>query len=385
MANTLTDLTPDLYQALDTVSRELVGFIPSVTLDSGIERAAVGQQVRSFVTPTSTASDITPGINAPNDGDQVIGNQSMTITKARAVPVRYNGEEQRGLNSGAGYRSILQDQFAQAMRTLVNEMESDLASLHATTSRAFGTAGTTPFASDLSDTAQVRKILADNGAPMSEMQLVIDTTAGAKMRTLTQLTKANEAADNTLLRQGVLLDVHGMTIRESAQVVTTGTNCITGAVTVTGTNAIGVTAIGVTTAGGAAVAALPGDVITFAGDTNKYVITTAVTIGAGTTGVITIAAPGLRIAKAGATAISGVAAAARSMAFNKAALVLATRAPARPEEGDMADDVITVVDPRSGISFEVALYKQYRQIRYEVSAAWGVKNFKPEHSAILLG
>ena len=385
MANTLTDLTPDLYQALDTVSRELVGFIPSVTLDSGIERAAVGQQVRSFVTPTSTASDITPGINAPNDGDQVIGNQSMTITKARAVPVRYNGEEQRGLNSGAGYRSILQDQFAQAMRTLVNEMESDLASLHATTSRAFGTAGTTPFASDLSDTAQVRKILADNGAPMSEMQLVIDTTAGAKMRTLTQLTKANEAADNTLLRQGVLLDVHGMTIRESAQVVTTGTNCITGAVTVTGTNAIGVTAIGVTTAGGAAVAALPGDVITFAGDTNKYVITTAVTIGAGTTGVITIAAPGLRIAKAGATAISGVAVAARSMAFNKAALVLATRAPARPEEGDMADDVITVVDPRSGISFEVALYKQYRQIRYEVSAAWGVKNFKPEHSAILLG
>jgi hypothetical protein len=385
MANTLTDLTPDLYQALDTVSRELVGFIPSVTLDSGIERAAVGQQVRSFVTPTSTASDITPGVNAPNDGDQVIGNQSMTITKARAVPVRYNGEEQRGLNSGAGYRSILQDQFAQAMRTLVNEMESDLASLHVSTSRAFGTAGTTPFASDLSDTAQVRKILADNGAPMSEMQLVIDTTAGAKMRTLTQLTKANEAADNTLLRQGVLLDVHGMTIRESAQIVTTGTNCITGAVTVTGTNAIGSTAIGVTTAGGAAVAALPGDIITFAGDANKYVITTAVTIGASTTGVITIAAPGLRIAKAATAAISGVAIAARSMAFNKSALVLATRAPARPEEGDMADDVITVVDPRSGISFEVALYKQYRQIRYEVSAAWGVKNFKPEHSAILLG
>jgi hypothetical protein len=385
MANTLTDLTPDLYQALDTVSRELVGFIPSVTLDSGIERAAVGQQVRSFVTPTSTASDITPGVNAPNDGDQVIGNQSMTITKARAVPVRYNGEEQRGLNSGAGYRSILQDQFAQAMRTLVNEMESDLASLHVSTSRAFGTAGTTPFASDLSDTAQVRKILADNGAPMSEMQLVIDTTAGAKMRTLTQLTKANEAADNTLLRQGVLLDVHGMTIRESAQVVTTGTNCITGAVTVTGTNAIGSTAIGATTAGGAAVAALPGDIITFAGDANKYVITTAVTIGASTTGVITIAAPGLRIAKAATAAISGVAIAARSMAFNKSALVLATRAPARPEEGDMADDVITVVDPRSGISFEVALYKQYRQIRYEVSAAWGVKNFKPEHSAILLG
>jgi hypothetical protein len=385
MANTLTDLTPDLYQAMDTVSRELVGMIPSVTLDSGIERAAVGQQVRSFVTPASTASDITPGVNAPDNGDQTIGNESMTITKARGVPVRYNGEEQRGLNSGAGYRPILQNQFAQAMRTLTNEMESDLTALQSTFSRAYGTAGTTPFASDLSDTAQVRKILADNGAPLTDMNLVIDTTSGAKMRTLTQLSKANEAADNTLLRQGVLLDVHGMVIRESAQIVTTGTNVVTGTVTVTGTEAVGSTAIGTTTAGGSGVTALAGDIITIAGDTNKYVVAADVTIGASTTGTITIAAPGLRIAKAATAAISGVTAASRGMGFSKSAIVLATRAPARPEEGDMADDVMMITDPRSGISFEVALYKQYRQVRYEISAAWGVKNFKTAHSAILLG
>lgn len=380
MANTLTNLVPDLYQALDTVSRELVGYIPSVTVDSGVERAAVGQTVRSFVAPASAAGNITPGVTPPDDGDQDIGNRNMTITKARRVPVRWNGEEQRGVQTGPGYSSILQNQFAQAMRTLCNEMEADLANLYTLTSRAYGTAGTTPFASDLSDTAQVRKILVDNGAPVSDMQLVIDTAAGAKMRTLTQLTKANEAADASLLRQGVLLDVHGMSIRESAQIPTTVAGTGTGYLVndAGGALVIGSTQIPVDTGTGTIVA---GDVITIAGDTNKYIVAA----GVAAPGTITIAAPGLRVVPANDAAVTIGAAYTANSAFSRSSIVLATRMPARPEEGDQADDVMMVTDPRSGMSFEVALYKQYRQVQYEISAAWGVQNFKPEHSAILLG
>jgi len=379
MANTLTNLTPDLYQAMDVVSRELVGFIPSVTLDSGIERAAVGQTVRSFVTPTSTASDISPGVNAPDNGDQVIGNQNMTISKSRGVPFRWNGEEQRGVNSGAGYNQIKVDQIAQAMRTLTNEMEADLAGLYSTASRAYGTAGTTPFASDLSDTAQIRKILADNGAPLTDMQLVMNTAAGAKVRTLGQLTKANEGGDTSLLRQGELLDIHGMSLRESAQISTITNGTGTAYTSDTAGYAIGDTVITLITGSGTVLA---GDIVTFAGDTNKYVVAA----GVAAPGAITLAAPGLKQAIPGsATALTVGDDFAANFAFSKSAIVLATRAPARPEEGDMADDVMMITDPRSGLSFEISLYKQYRQVRYEVAAAWGFKNFKPEHSALLLG
>lgn len=378
MANTLTNLVPDLFEALDTVSRELVGYIPSVTVDSGVERAAVGQTVRSHVAPASEATDVAPGVTPPDDGDQDIGNRFMTISKSRRVPVRWNGEEQRGANSGPGYNSILQNQFAQAMRTLCNEMERDLANLYTTSSRAIGTAGTTPFASDLSDTANVRKVLVDNGAPVNDMQLVIDTAAGAKMRTLTQLTKANEAADSSLLRQGVLLDVHGMSIRESAQTQTTVKGTGTGYLVNSASLVIGSTQIPVDTGTGTIVA---GDVITFAGDDNKYVVAS----GIAEPGTVTIAEPGLREAPADNAAVTVGESYTANAAFDRGAIVLATRMPARPEEGDQADDVMMVTDPRSGMSFEVALYKQYRQVQYEISAAWGVQNFKPEHTALLLG
>ncbi|MFX5887026.1 P22 coat - protein 5 family protein [Acinetobacter baumannii] len=384
MANTLTGLTVTIYNALDVVSRELTGFIPAVSSDMTYNRAAKGQTVTSPVAPAATASDITPGVTPPNDGDQVIGKVDMTITKARRVPVRWNGEEKLALdNNGASYNTILRDQFAQAMRTLANEVEADVAGLAIGASRAVGTAGTTPFATNLKDSALALKALQDNGAPKGDLQLVIDTTAGANMRTLTQLTKANEANDDSLLRRGVLLDVHGFAIRESAQVVTPASGTGASATTNAAGYAIGATSITLASAGTGTIVA--GDVITFAGDTNQYVVfggDTDVSNG----GTITLAKPGLRKAiPAAATAITVAPTSTRNLAFARSAIALATRIPALPEGGDSADDRMIVTDPVSGLSFEIAIYRQYRQVQYEVSLAWGCAMVKPEHSIILLG
>jgi hypothetical protein len=376
MANTLTNLIPDLYEALDVVSRELVGFIPAVTLDASAARASLNEVIRIPVTPASTASDVTPGQLPPDDGDQSIGNTPLAITKSRVVPFRWSGEEQKGVNNGPGYANIRRDQIAQAFRTLTNEIEANVASLASTASRAWGTAGTAPFASDLSDPAQVRKILSDNGAALSDLQMVIDTTSGAKVRSLAQLTKANEAGTTDLRSQGTLLDIHGFKLRESAGVgihtAGTGASYVTN-----GALAVGATTIPVQTGTGTIVA---GDVISFAGDSNKYVVATALSGGN-----VIIAAPGLRKAVASGTAVTVAAAYTGNMAFARSAIVLATRAPAVPEEGDMAEDRVMIQDARSGLAFEVSMYKLYKRVRYEVAVAYGWANIKPEHTALLLG
>lgn len=376
--NTLTNLIPDLYAALDVVSREIVGFIPAVTLDSGAERASVGQPVRVFIAPAATAEDLSPGQLPPDSGDQNIGNEQIYISKARTVPFRWTGEEQKGVNTGPGYLSIRQNQIAQAIRTLVNEMEADLGKLYYRSSRAYGTAGTTPFASDLSDPAQVRKILTDNGAPLSDLQLVIDTTAAAKVRSLAQLTKANEAGTVELRAQGTLLDLHGFSVRESAGVAahTKGTGA-SYLVNNAGGYAIGAAAIAADTGTGTIKA---GDVLTFAGDSHKYVTSSALAAGS-----LSIGKPGLFGAVADNAAITVGDSYTANLAFSRNAMVLATRAPALPEEGDMASDRMLVTDPRTGMTFELAVYPQYRRVRYELSLAWGVANIKPEHTAILLG
>lgn len=387
MANTITDLYPDLYAALDVVSRELVGLIPAVTLDAGAGRAAVGQDIVIPVSPDSNSMvDTTPAMAVPAAADQAIGNVKMQISKSKVVPFSWQGNEQDLLNSGPGYLTVRAGQMAQAMRTLCNAVEADLASLQATFSRAYGAAGTTPFATagDFTDMTNTLKILKDNGAPVQDNHLVVNTSAGATF--LGKQAEANRQGSDSILRQGVFLSTAGVDIRESGQIVTQTAGAMASATTTNAALTVGQTVLPLALAGTGVVAA--GDTITLANDPNKYVITSVSFAGANPASgdTITIAAPGLRVAQSAATrAITVIGSSARNMLFNRSALVLATRMPERPSEGDMAIDVGSVTDPRSGLTFEVAIYPGYRKVRYEIGLAWGYKNIKPAHTALLLG
>lgn len=379
--NSLNNLIGALYASLDVISRELVGAIPCATLDAQVARAAVGQQVTSFVSPVSVATDIVPGMLPPDDGEQTFGSFSLTIQKSRRIPFRWNGEQELALNnSGSGAAALKNSQITQAMRALVNEMEVDTvnaARLNA--SRAYGTPGTTPFANGVGDTAQLRKILDDNGTPATDRALIIDTSAGAALRTNTQLTKANEAGTDLTMRSGELLDLHGFSLHESAGVKRVAAGTGANYTTNTAGYAVGATDITLITGTGTTLA---GNVVSFAGDPNKYVVA----VGNAGPGIISLALPGLQQAiPAAATAVTVAAAFTPNVAFTQSSLILATRAPALPDGGDSAVDRMTITDPRSGISFEIAMYAQYRQMQYEISAAWGVKGVKSEHKALLLG
>lgn len=382
MANTLTGIIPTLYEALNTVSREMVGFIPAVRRDSNAERAAVNQVVRVPLGEAGALEDITPGVNPASTGDTTVGYADITITKSKAAPVRWNGEEQMAVGSNGTYNQVLADQFTDAMRKLVNAVEVDLAAeVKVGASRGHGTAGTAPFgtAGDLSDFAGVLRILEDNGAPGTDLQLVLGSAAIANLRgKQSVLFKVNEAGSNDMLRDGMTDRVQGFALRKSSGILLhtkgTGASYVT-----SGSTAIDVEDIALITGTGTVLA---GDIVTFAADANnKYVIGT----GVAAPGTISLNKPGARVVIPTSNAMTIGNNYTPNAAFARSAVVLAARAPAVPTGGDAADDSMMITDPVTGMTFEVRVYRQYRQVKFEVCLAWGVKTVKPEHVALLIG
>lgn len=383
MANILTNLAADIYKAADTVGREMVGFIPSSTINSSDTlRAAKGDTVRSHFTRTPTVNtSFAPSMTIPEGTDQTVDNKTMSINNFASVQIPWTGEDVKHVKNGAGFETIYGDQIKQAMRAIANTIEAYVAIIVKNgSSRAIGTAGTTPFASNHDVMAQVRQILVDNGCPATDgmLSMVLNTSAGTKMRNLTQLQKASEAGGSDLLRQGTLLDLQGLMIKESAGIAShtkgTGASYVT-----SGSTAVGVKDIALITGTGTVLA---GDVVTFAADsTNKYVVGT----GVAAPGTISLNDPGALVVIATSNNMTVGNSYAANMAFHKSAVEVVVRAPAMPEGGDSAIDVMLVQDPWSGLVFEIAAYNGYMKKMIEVRCLYDAKVWKPQHVATLLG
>lgn len=385
MANTLTSLIPDALEALDVVSREFTGFIPAVATDSSASRAAIGESVRFPIAPVETSADNTAGVNAPDTGDAVIGSDTLAITKSKHVPVRWNGEETLGTQRKGIFSTITADRFAQAFRVLTNEIESDLAALYVSAARATGTAGTTPFATagNFTDFAGINRLLDEAGAPAADRQLVLGSAGMANLRGLQNtLFRVNEAGSSDMLRNGMTDKVQNLALRYSGQVASHVIGTENGAYVTSGADAAGTTSISLITGSGTWTA---GDLAInqeSGRDSEQYVVKTAL----GAPGELVLNGSGLYTAwESGDSIENGSAAYVANMGFNRSAIQLLTRLPAAPEGGDMASDITLVTDPVSGLTFELALYKQFLQNVIHVRIAWGVKAVKSDHMAILLG
>ena len=352
----------------------------AVTRDSSAEAVAIGQKIEFPIVPTASLRDVEPSSSVPQVYGETIGKRTLEITKSKATDVIWTGNEQTAL--GSMYNRVLEDQITQRMRTLANAVEEDLLSVAVAeglnAGNSVGVSGTTPFGSGLTELTATLKKLQDAGAPTSELQAVLNTAASMNLRNLTQLQKVNEAGESSLLRQGVLGNLMGFDIRESAGFKTHTKGTASDTYYTNGGALQGDTEIAIDTGSGTF---KKGDLIKFGSETNSYVVAEDVASGGTSLKLVTP----LQNDIADNTKITVGDNYLASAAFPRSAIWLATRTIPQPEGGDSGIASRTITDPKSGLSFGVTLYPGYKQNQLEISLAWGVGVIKPEFVVPILG
>ncbi len=376
MANTLTALVPTLFSAAQEVSNEPFGVISAINAQFDDKGVAKGDTVKVPIAPTRAATDFTPAATASAGTDATATNVDVQITASKKVDWNLTGEQIRSLENGADANEWARQLVMQGMRTLRNLAEVDaVTAIKQGASRAVGTAGTTPFASTLDLMVDARKILADNGAPLADLQLCMDTSAGANLRKLGIIQQAYQAGSDAERRSGNLLRQFGFQLRESAGISAhtkgTGASYVT-----SGSTAAGVRDIALVTGTGTVLA---GDVVTFAADSaNKYVVNT----GVAAAGTITLGRPGARVTIATANAMTVGNTYTPNLAFERNAVVGIMRPPLMPANPTMQ---MQAISDQMGMTYLLVQIAQYGMVTWELHLAWGFKVTQGEHVALVMG
>jgi hypothetical protein len=370
---TITALAPTLFSAAQEVSAEPFGIVDGIYTSFDNKGVAKGDKVTVPVAPVAEADNFTPGNATPDGVAQTTGAVEVEITKSRkSKPVSLSAEQIRSLENGGNYQEWVRQWAAQSMRVLRNEMEVDAAvAVKIGASRAVGTAGTTPFASDLSALTQVRKILRDNGAPMADLQLAIDSSAELNLLNLGIVQQAYAAGSADERRSGILMPQMGFNIRTSAGIdLHTAGSWTSG----NGTVVAGAVSGAITHTAGQFLA---GDVISLADVSGKYVINSA----DADANTVAINRPGW-LASGSTKAVTLTASYTPTLAFERNAVVGIVRPPLMPANPTIRTLPIT---DQFGMTYLFVEIAQYGQITWEMHCAWGFKVVQPEHVALIIG
>lgn len=374
MANSFTNILPVLTKAAQTVSREAIGLIKSINLDTSDQGASLGATINLPKAPAGSPAAWTPSL-APALADTTATGVQLTLSLAYEVKWHVTAEQGRAMDQGdANAMSWYERQSAQAMRALANQIEAYFAGIaYKASSRAIGTAGSTPFSSTLDDAAQLARILNDNGAPMFGRRLVLSPAAWAELQErFTSLTKTAAGGLGELAEMAGLQPI--LSNQLTAHTAGTGAGYLGNK---TAGHAVGDTTVPLDTGSGTILA---GDVILVGTGGRMYVVKTALSGGS-----LVINDPGLVVAAANNVVVTRQAAYTPNLALTPDAVYGVIRAPLQPARLPNGWEHTIVRDDVSGIPFGVLAIPGDGVTHYSARALYGGVAVESRHIATLMG
>ena len=339
---TMTSILPVLYSAAAEVAKEPCGFIDAISKDFDDKAVALNNTVTVPWSTPNTVADYTPAAYVALGTATTANGRTLTLSNSKMDSWSVSGEQEQSLLNGGNGQEWMRQRMAQGMRVCRNSAESSIASIvYKAASRATGTAGTTPFASDLSAITAAKKMLIDNGAILSDLQCVTNSDAYINILNLGIVNQAQLAGSDVERRTGILGSQFGFQMRISGQIAAHTKGGGTGYDLTNATHAVGTTTLPLENGTVNVTGFIAGDIITKAGgttDTNKYVVTTGLIA---TSGNLVIGYPGLRVVGVDADELTIGDSYTPTSLFARSSVVGVFRVPYIPQSAIIQTQVVT--------------------------------------------
>jgi hypothetical protein len=352
------------------VNRDYEGLItgqkPGATVNVMIPAAVAGRDVSPDVVPPAVTA-VTP--------------TSVPITLSQWKEAPFAIDDKGIAQIGMG---VLPGQASEAIKTLANLIDGYLWGLCHAGGGFYGysgVAGTTPFATDLSEYLTAVNIADQQLMPADPRFVILDTFAKANALGTNAVQNAAWRGDGgAAFRAGQIGEVLGAMWDYSQNVPSHTAGTWTNAGTVSGTNAAAQKVVNLT---GGTGSILAGDIVTFAGDTQTYSVDSA-TGTAPTTAIVV--SPALVVAHSSSEVVTVKATHKVNLLFHRDAIAFAM-SPLQDTarlEGVPANTAVAV-DAESGLSLRLEVTRQYKQTQWAFDALYGGAVIRPQLGVRIAG
>ena len=382
MANTLTNVLPKLLaQGLLALREQSV--MPRLVNRSYENLAQMEGAVINIPIPSAiTVRTPVPAILMNSNVDSSPTNVAVTLDFWREAPFQLSDSDWVSARS-----RLIPMQASEAVKALANAIDDFIFAKHTGIYGKTGTAGTTPFGTNIQQATDARKVLNQNLAPMDDRRVVLDPSAEANFLALSNILQTEQRGDTGGILQGLIGHKLGMDffLNQNVPSFTPGTGWASGFIASTLSGAIGDTTLNIISATASGTVKI-GDMFRLTADTANefgYVITVAGTASTTVAIAIEFDPPLKTVVDTGATLIVVSIPYAANLAFHRDAFAWASRplADADPVGNTFQSDV----DPISGVALRLELSRQYKQTTYSYDVLGGTKLVRAALATKILG
>lgn len=381
MSNTLTNELPTILAKGVLALRQNAVMSMLVNRDLQTEAQKKGNVVNVPIPSAIAARSVTPSTTFASNVDSAPTVALVTLNQWFEAPINLSDSD-----SASVVGDFLTIQSSEAVKSLVNNVDSFILGLHTGFFGNTGTSGTTPFNGSLTAAANMKKVLSVQLAPLGDRRAVIDPSAEANL--VLNAAVLNPFGPDNQATQGIIEGTIGRKLgfdwymNQNIPTFTPGTGWVTGYAVSTTTGVKGQSTLHILNAT-ASGTVLVGDMFTMSTDSKQYVVTAAATASAAVGFSISIYPPLASSYAVGATLAVVASAYTVNLGFHRDAWAFASR----PLSGVFQSGNIfqAPTDPISGLALRLELSRQYKQETLSYDILYGANVIRPELGMKTLG